>query len=191
MTEELKICKKCLIEKSLDRFSINWKYIKNICKDCSNKYSKNHYNDNKEEYNISHKEYYYSNKDKVLTKQKITYYKNRDIKLKKCKEYKSSEVWKMNSKISSHKRRIIINWYWNDWTVTLDNINNKLIEQNFNCAYCWCDLKLIQKHLDHIHPLSKWWTHSIDNVQWTCATCNLKKNTKTHNEFLIIIKWQK
>jgi len=30
-------------------------------------------------------------------------------------------------------------------------------------------------HLDHIIPLVKGGRHSIDNVQWTCRTCNLTK----------------
>ena len=45
------------------------------------------------------------------------------------------------------------------------------------CYYCNCELDE-KKHLDHYIPLSKGGTHSIDNVVWSCASCNLKKGAK-------------
>lgn len=188
---EEKRCKQCNEQKVITEYAKNWKYIKNICKKCIREYSKINYSENKEKYSILHKDYYTSNKDKVLINQRFQYSINREEKLKKCKEYKKTSRWRLNSKIQSQKRRAITNWFKNDWTITLDAIQDKLIKQNFTCNYCWCDLKLIQKHLDHILPLSKWWYHSIDNVHWTCATCNLRKNNKTHDEFLNIIIWNK
>jgi 5-methylcytosine-specific restriction endonuclease McrA len=46
------------------------------------------------------------------------------------------------------------------------------------CAICGDNLKWEVKnsvHLDHITPLIKGGLHSISNLQWTCAKCNLKK----------------
>ena len=57
-----------------------------------------------------------------------------------------------------------------------------LEEQKYKCKYCETKIhhKLRNIHLDHIHPLSKGGTHSLDNVQWLCATCNLTKSDKLH-----------
>lgn len=182
-----KKCKTCFLEKAEEEFPINWKYRKNSCKECLREYSKAHYSENIEKISNDHKEYYNWNKEKVLANQKEWYSNNRDKKLERCKQYKSTTKWKLTSKVSSQKRRVIMKWFWNDWTVTQDNINNKLISQDYKCGYCECDLKIATKHLDHIHPLSKWGTHSIDNVHWTCDKCNLTKWAKSHEEFLTII----
>ena len=40
------------------------------------------------------------------------------------------------------------------------------------------DLKDRNTHLDHYMPLSKGGAHSISNVVWSCAACNLTKNNK-------------
>jgi 5-methylcytosine-specific restriction endonuclease McrA len=32
--------------------------------------------------------------------------------------------------------------------------------------------------MDHVMPLSKWWINSIFNIQWLCASCNMKKHAK-------------
>lgn len=162
-----KICKKCLSEKNINEFSLNWKYIKNICKSCINEYSKKIYIKNIDLIKIIHNEYYINNKDNILKKQKEWYYNN-----------KHNVILKKNIR----KRRIE---KVSDWTVTYNNINIKLDLQNNKCIYC--KSILIEKHLDHIHPISKWWLHTIWNVHWTCPSCNLRKWTKSHNEFLTII----
>jgi 5-methylcytosine-specific restriction endonuclease McrA len=44
------------------------------------------------------------------------------------------------------------------------------------CNYCLKDIILREdRHLDHIFPLSKWWLHTINNLQWLCVKCNLSK----------------
>lgn len=43
------------------------------------------------------------------------------------------------------------------------------------CAKCGASDNI---HMDHVVPLAKGGSHSVDNVQPLCATCNLRKHTK-------------
>lgn len=38
------------------------------------------------------------------------------------------------------------------------------------------ELRSSKVHLDHIYPISKGGIHSITNVVWSCASCNLRKS---------------
>lgn len=53
------------------------------------------------------------------------------------------------------------------------------------CYLCFkTDLTRSDLHLDHVIPLSRGGSHTPDNVEWACATCNLRKGSKTLEEFL-------
>jgi len=55
--------------------------------------------------------------------------------------------------------------------------------QDGRCRYC-PTLLGEDKHLDHRIPLARGGPHSPSNVCWSCPSCNLKKSTKTEQEFL-------
>lgn len=65
-----------------------------------------------------------------------------------------------------------------DKTVTLEAVRRMHREQNGQCNICSCTLTDKNRHLDHIYPLSRGGKHTISNVQWLCARCNLSKHTK-------------
>ena len=50
----------------------------------------------------------------------------------------------------------------------------------WKCKICNCNLKECEYHLDHIIPLSKWWLHTILNVQRLCQKCNIVKQDKIY-----------
>lgn len=60
-------------------------------------------------------------------------------------------------------------------------------EQKSLCVYCSVDVSS-GYHLDHKMPLCKGGSNWPDNIQVLCATCNLRKSKKTHNEFLEYLK---
>lgn len=56
-----------------------------------------------------------------------------------------------------------------------------LCAQDGRCPYC--DGLLESYHLEHKTPVSRGGDNAAGNMQLTCGPCNLKKNTKTHEEY--------
>ncbi|MFA5054174.1 MAG: HNH endonuclease [Parcubacteria group bacterium] len=50
------------------------------------------------------------------------------------------------------------------------------------CPYC--GKRIDEGHFDHVMPLSKGGTHTVDNLAWVCATCNLRKQDKSLLAFM-------
>ena len=68
-----------------------------------------------------------------------------------------------------------------DNTITTDNLKTLKEAQDNKCAYCGIKLDFTvprNVHLDHVIPLSKDGAHTIENVVWSCASCNLSKSDK-------------
>lgn len=66
-----------------------------------------------------------------------------------------------------------------DGTITVETLRLLKEVQGDRCAYCLADLSKLARsnvHLDHIYPISKGGLHSITNIVWSCAECNLRKN---------------
>ena len=63
-----------------------------------------------------------------------------------------------------------------DWLVRLKEFNDF-------CAYCLNPLNG-NYHMEHMKPLSRGGSHTIDNVVPACPTCNYKKSDKTLLEFV-------
>ena len=158
-------CKRCLEIKDISLFPIdivNWKeYIRYKCKHCrtEERRLKSNYKELKLK---AYKRYYNKNKDDILKRASI---------------YKKTDYWKIAVLNSNTKRqRIIDNTY--DWSININSLNDILIKQNYQCNICKCDLNKNIKHIDHIKPLSKWWQHTILNIQYLCKKCNLVKSNK-------------
>jgi 5-methylcytosine-specific restriction endonuclease McrA len=59
-----------------------------------------------------------------------------------------------------------------------------ILSQDGKCVYCRRDFRDIPYQFDHITPMTKNGTHSRDNLQLLCETCNNAKRQQTHEEFL-------
>ena len=53
-----------------------------------------------------------------------------------------------------------------------------------NNPYCAADLKKVKPHLDHIEPLTRGGSNSVDNLQWLCEKCNTRKFNMGWEEWL-------
>jgi len=60
-----------------------------------------------------------------------------------------------------------------------------LCAQDAACTYCGCVLSG-KFHIDHMIPVSRGGSNSIDNLQILCPTCNMRKGAKTHEEYSAI-----
>lgn len=64
------------------------------------------------------------------------------------------------------------------------DIGRMLCEQDARCAYCG-ELLSNGYHIDHKLPVCHGGRNDIENLHLTCARCNLRKGTMTHEEFLV------
>lgn len=156
----MKTCSRCRELKDNfwpDKKASDW--LRSECKDCR-------------------KKEYYNNREKLLKYKRDKYWEDPDKMRERTKRYLKTEIWRENSRLNWAKRRALKKSTW-DWSVDILSTTKMLDEQWWVCNYCWLDiLDRAVRHLDHIIPLSKWWTHTIDNVQWLCAKCNMSKSDK-------------
>jgi len=193
-----KTCKECR-KKYLDIWNVK---NKDKIIESKRKYIKN----NPEKRKESCKKYYKNNKKKIhkLQRERLkdkngkyyqyrikSYNKHRDRILEVCRLYrennkedcnerirrwKKTEVGKISSRLSSNKRRTVIDNAIKQ--ITKEDIFNLLKEQNYKCAISREDLRKTGFHIDHIKPISKGGTHTLDNIQLTTPEENLKKGSK-------------
>lgn len=192
-----------LYYKNKDRYNIAKRKYSEDNKDKIIKYRKKYYLENKERLDYLKKKYYKENKERMSHLQKISYIENKEYILKrnmeyqknnkeKIKKYKSiyreTQSSKISKRTSNHKRntKIRIN---NDKTINKKSLEELFHKQNGKCYYCNCQLDFNVKfsvHLDHYIPIIEGGLHSINNVVWSCKTCNLLKRSKMPSEPLKI-----
>ncbi len=94
--------------------------------------------------------------------------------------------WKRNNpdkiREHKHKRRLLMGVSENNFTS--EDIKWLFIDQEGYCAYCNCDLDESGYHIDHVIPISRGGSNSRSNIALACPTCNLRKNSKTAEEFV-------
>lgn len=69
-----------------------------------------------------------------------------------------------------------------DGFYTWNDLKRLMGEQDGRCAYCGTGI-VDEYHVEHKTPLSRGGDNSVDNIQLTCPTCNLRKHAKTDEEF--------
>lgn len=192
----MKKCWRCKTFKGYENFrkakTKDWYF--SYCIDCNKEHQKEWKENNKEKMKLYmaeyHKWYYQENKEKIDEKNKKWADNNR-VKVKihmdkyrwkpwimDMRNKKRSEWWKMNPEKNIEKCRkrksIIKNTC--DGTVTKESLNSLIVNQWYKCNICSCDISK-NPEKDHIIPLSKWWQHTISNIQYLCWLCNRKKWT--------------
>jgi 5-methylcytosine-specific restriction endonuclease McrA len=85
------------------------------------------------------------------------------------------------------------------YSFTWKTVENVLRKTGGKCYYCGCDLpkdtdytddigrvysSVRNWHVDHMIPLSRGGDHNINNLVPSCGPCNMKKLTKTADEFM-------
>lgn len=137
----------------------------------------------------SRKRYKHSEESKKKMSISLLWHKiSEETKKKISKSKKWKNYWRIYLKNTEWNKRKIYNKI-EDWTINYWSLKDIYENQYHKCKLCWIDLQNIRliyhnwknvswKHLDHIIPLSKWWKHTIYNVQYLCWKCNIHKHAK-------------
>lgn len=66
--------------------------------------------------------------------------------------------------------------------ITKKQISLLLDIQEYICAYCTCDLRKTDYHVDHIIPVAAGGTSNINNLAMSCSECNLIASSKVFSD---------
>ena len=150
-------------------------------KDNINAMKKRRYLTNPKKFNQQSRKSYQINRIERLSQQAIYYMNNRKYFAQKNKIYRNNNIDKIL--LRNRQRKNLLSIFP---IIQQSAIDNLLATNDNQCFYCKVEIKRgINLHLDHVVPLSRGGEHSITNLVPACAFCNLKKGTKTAEEFLI------
>jgi 5-methylcytosine-specific restriction endonuclease McrA len=167
MTSCQKYCKKCN--------AITERYDVGTCKICVRTKNNAWAARNREARNAKFREWNAKNADAKRASNAIYRSKNKDLINSRRKEKRASDPSIERNK--SAKRRSA------KGILPKNIVETLMIKQSYKCACCNKLLNGIY-HLDHIVPISRGGTNTIDNVHLLLPKCNLEKYTLTFKEFL-------
>jgi 5-methylcytosine-specific restriction endonuclease McrA len=193
---EVKVCNGCGVEKPISEYykKAGGKYgVMGKCKACY-KYREKTYRQNpsvKERQKLYAALWKANNKDKIREYNKKHGYSaylkyketenGKEVRRRNKLKYNSTLKGKLTDKRSKHKRRAIME---NAGTYTNEQWQERLAEYNYCCAYCYKPFPVNELTVDHMQPISRGGTNTIDNLVPACKSCNSRKNTNTPLEML-------
>lgn len=176
-----KKCNRCLSEKELSLFGKN-KYtydgLYSLCKECASKTQKIYREKNKEKIKLKIKEWGIKNIEKRRSYSAKSRANNLEKRRKADRDYKRKlrKIPEIRIKINNNMKlwrnkfpeRVKNNHLKSRYGITLEEYNNKFIEQNESCAICKIhqdDIKICLS-VDHCHKTGK-----IRGL--LCSSCNI------------------
>jgi 5-methylcytosine-specific restriction endonuclease McrA len=183
----LKKCSHCKVEKPISEFNKNRSKkdgLQDQCRDCqkisNSKYLSLHpeklkayYENNKPKVLEQMRVYREDNKDMIHRRKHLDYVRNKEKILKRNYAYQKSHPEVMRK----HQLDRLAMKMNSDGSYTIEQWNNLVMFYDGHCLCCArIDLPLEK---DHVVPLSKGGSNSIENLQPLCKPCNSSKRDKT------------
>lgn len=183
----MKVCSHCHLPKNDQDFPARGK----VCKKCKAAYVTKWQKQNRDkvlEYKQKHnrsergkqqkRDWYHRHAETEKPKARIR------IKSKKFQEYKKTynKTHPEKARIAQHNRRALMRGTFSEreWKILLELCGYKCLRCNRT------DVELTQ---DHIKPLSRGGSNTIDNIQPLCETCNKSKFTQTIDYRPLHLRW--
>jgi 5-methylcytosine-specific restriction endonuclease McrA len=194
-------CSKCGVTKTLDNFLPRKERALGYhsqCQQCRTKSTINWRKKNKKRVNFSQRQCHIKNREQHLKSQRDYWRRNRGRLIAENKAWHEANPERSKELHDRHRRRnpgydnIFSHNYrarkkFDGGKLSVDLPNLLLQEQNYQCPYCWVNLRESGYELDHYMPLSLGGAHADWNIQLTCPSCNKKKSNKHPIEFLASI----
>lgn len=180
--DSTKPCSKCKVYKPLEQFPLHRSSRdnrKNTCKKCDNKRRKQRYWDNREAELADRRQYYIENKERIDAMHRIWASKNVQGRAERDKRWRLANPDKRRA--ASERRRARKNGSRGEVSAAL--IYQMAEDQQWLCAYCEVPM-FGSFHVDHMIPLCKGGRHDWTNIAITCAACNMRKHSKTAEDFM-------
>lgn len=163
--------------------------LKPQCVECRAEHKRRYREANKEKLAKQERRYREDNKGKVADSQRRYYEANRCKLSEWHRRYREENECKLaewrrryrreNPDISrAHHRNRRALKIANGGRVSASEWQSVLARFDGQCAKCGANEDI---HMDHVVPLSKGGSHSVDNIQPLCATCNMRKHTKVED----------
>ena len=149
------------------------------CKPCYNQWKRARYQKNREKEVARVMDYNYRNYDKF--KERLSEYRKKDS----WKETRKAWIENNKDKIAIYdhnkksKRRSQLDLYK---PISKEDWNSVLVKFKHKCAYCGGKSSVLQ--IDHVEPLSRGGSHTLDNLVPACGPCNNSKNSRDVIDFM-------
>lgn len=141
------------------------------CRICVNENQNKNYSNDKERGAKRTRNWYANNKEKYKTYVKNMETKNPGI----------IALYRRNAQAKRRHARVKLSFL---------ELQFRWKEQDGRCEYCGICLEKTkdgknprQAQVDHVHPISRGGSHTIDNIVWSCRKCNTSKSNKLLSEW--------
>lgn len=155
------------------------------------------YENNREKYLLRRKTYYRENRAEILKEMKLYQKENRERIAEYKRNYsiknrhilaKKARVYAKNNAESFRERNARRKALLRQNKVGEVDYEKILKRDGLFCYLCGSDIDDGDYHMDHVIPLSRGGSHSMENIKVTHARCNLIKHNKTVEEARVLIK---
>jgi 5-methylcytosine-specific restriction endonuclease McrA len=179
----MKICTKCGSEKSLDDFQYRNKAKGTkmaICQKCNNSRSKEAYAKDPKKVIARTRKYHIDHSDWSKDFQHNWHQKNKKRRLDAVRNRLANdpEFVQYRRELTARHERERRAWMVTTQVEVITKESYLKIFNEFN-QQCWiCETTLDNKTVvwDHVHPLARGGSHTVDNLRPACAPCNSRKN---------------